>query len=278
MILWQKQVGAKWLATNEALLEEFSPGNVAIIARPGRVRSLVEVFCKSPSMAERLQRKFGGRATKLPRNWLAICQAPGSFAPLRIGNRLEIVRERMRPSRAAGSPQLIIPAAGAFGTGEHATTAMSLRLLECVTRSLAPGWRLLDAGTGTGILALAAARFGASHVLGLDNDPRAVAHARGNARLNHIRGVQFVRADVLAWRPTLRCDVITANLFSELLVAALPLFRRALRARGRIIISGILREQAPGVIRALSRSGFRLEEKRRRGKWVALLAAIRKPS
>jgi len=69
--------------------------------------------------------------------------------------------------------------------------------------------------------------------------------------LNHIRGAQFVRADVLVWRPAIRYDLIAANLFSELLIAALPIFRRTLRARGRMIVSGILREQASGVVRAL---------------------------
>ena len=272
MILWQKQASAEWLADNKALLEAFSPGNVAITARPGRVRSLVQVFCKNSSVAKELQRKFGGRATKLPRNWLVVFQPPRSLTPLRIGHRLEIVHEPTRTSKATDKPQLIIPAAGAFGTGEHATTAMSLRLLERATRSLAPGWRILDAGTGTGILALAAARGGAGRVLGLDNDPRAVAHARSNARLNRIRGTQFVRADVLTWRPAIRYDFITANLFSELLIAALPIFRRALRAEGRMIVSGVLREQASAVECALHRSGFHLKEKRRRGKWVALLA------
>jgi len=270
MILWQKRASARWLAAHEALLEKVAPGKVAIIARPGRVHSLAEVFCQNSSESEKLQRKFGGRAIKLPRNWLALYQSPRSLCPLRIGRRLQIVSEPIESSKH----QLIIPAAGAFGTGEHATTAMSLRLLEATTRSFAPGWRLLDAGTGTGILALAAIRFGAGQVLGLDNDPRAIAHARRNARLNRIRTARFVRADVLAWRPSQRYDFIAANLFSELLIAALPIFRRALRARGQIILSGLLREQVPGVLRALRRSGFCLKEKRRRGKWAALLAAL----
>ena len=270
VILWQKHASATWLATNEALLEEFSHGNLAITTRPDRVRSLVQVFCQTLSTAEELRRKFGGTTIRLRQNWLATYQPHASSAPLRIGHRLEIVGERTQPSKV----QLIIPAAGAFGTGEHATTAMSLRLLEATTRSFAPGWRLLDAGTGTGILALAAIRFGAGQVLGLDNDPRAIAHARRNARLNRIRTARFVRADVLAWRPSQRYDFIAANLFSELLIAALPIFRRALRARGQIILSGLLREQVPGVLRALRRSGFCLKEKRRRGKWAALLAAL----
>jgi len=268
MILWQNQASAKWLAAHEALLEKVAPGKVAIIARPGRVHSLVEVFCQDSSQSEQLLRKFGGRALKLPPNWLALYQSPRSLCPLRIGRRLQIVSGPIESSKH----QLAIPVAGAFGTGEHATTAMSLRLLERATRSLAPGWRMLDAGTGTGILALAAVRFGAGETLGLDHDPRTVAHARHNARLNRIRAARFVRADVLAWRPTHRYDLITANLFSELLIAALPIFRRALLTKGKLIVSGILREQSAAVQRALRRSAFHLEEKRRRGKWVALLA------
>ena len=114
MILWQKQASAKWLANNEALLEEFSPGNVAITTRPGRVRSLVQVFCPSHAQSKELRRKFGGTASKLPRNWLALYQPPRCLAPLRIGHRLEIVHERRPTSQAANEPQLLIPAAKAM--------------------------------------------------------------------------------------------------------------------------------------------------------------------
>jgi ribosomal protein L11 methyltransferase len=149
---------------------------------------------------------------------------------------------------------------------------MSLRLLEETTRKFPRGWRLLDAGTGTGILALAARRLGAGDVLGLEIDPRAVAIARENARRNHISRVKFVRADLLQWKPDAHYDVIAANLFSEILIAALPIFRRALARGGKTILSGILREQTESVIRALRETGFQLEKIRRRGKWVALLA------
>jgi ribosomal protein L11 methyltransferase len=151
---------------------------------------------------------------------------------------------------------------------------MSLRLLEEVTRHRPPGWRLLDAGTGTGILALAAHFFGARDVLGIDNDPRAIAHARKNALLNHIDGVKFLNCDLLAWKSQTRYDLIAANLFSETLIAAFPGLRRGLRATGRMIISGILLEQEKAVVSALRRTGFALEQSHRRGKWIALLAGI----
>ena len=270
MILWQKQVSLKWLARHESQLREISGCDLAIITRPGRARSLMQVTCRRQAKVARLLRNFGGIAEPLPGDWWKQSRAEGR-APIRIGRRLEIVSEPTDAPNSNRKSQLIIPAAGAFGTGEHATTAMSLRLLEEITRELPPGWRLFDAGTGTGILALAARKLGASEVLGLDLDPGAIAHARQNARLNHISRAKFIATDLLRWRAIVRYDLITANLFSELFIAALPIFRRSLRREGRLIVSGLLREQAETVVRALCHSGFPIEKQRRRGKWVALI-------
>ena len=267
--LWKKQASAAWLATNEPELAYLAGENLAIISRAGRARSIVQITCSRRSEALKLVRRFGGDLETLPRNWrqLAVADHP----PIRVGRRLEITSAPTQRHHAPRS-RLVIPAAGAFGTGEHATTALSLRLLEETTRSLPPGWGLLDAGTATGILALAARCLGAGEVFGVDNDPRAVAHARRNARLNQISQARFLARDILFCKPNANYDVVTANLFSELLIAALPIFRCALRRRGRLILSGILREQADSVVRALHRAGFRLEKTRRRGRWVALLA------
>lgn len=268
MLLWQKHAAAEWLAAHEFSLQEIAGREMAIISRPGQKRSLVQVLCRRRGLAERLVRNFGGAARPLPRD---LAQSQKAHPPIRVGRRLQVVSEPV--PELAKRTQLVIPAAGAFGTGEHATTAMSLRLLEESTRPLPRGWRLLDAGTGTGILALAARSLGADEVVGLDNDPRAIVHARENARLNHVARARFLGADVLVWKPADRYEIITANLFSELLIAALPRFRRALRAQGRLIISGILREQSAAVERALLRHRFALEKKRRRGKWIALSAS-----
>ncbi len=268
MYLWKYQASAPWLAAHETELEQTWPGAVAVIDRPGRTRVLVQVTCRTRAEASRLDRRFGGTTESLGKDWQQKFLAAAERAPLRIGRRLLITPH----DEPASDRELAIPAAGAFGTGDHATTAMSLRLLEETTRRLAPGWRLLDAGTGTGILALAARRFGAGEVLGLDSDPRAIAHAQANARRNRITRAKFVTADVLRWKPEGRFEIITANLFSELLIAALPNFRRALQPEGKLIVSGILREQTAEVLRALAARSFDLQKTRRRGKWVALHA------
>ncbi len=272
-ILWQKQATAEWLAVNEPQLMEIAGCDLAIIARPGRARTLVQVVCRGRRRSAQLLRVFGGTAEPVPRNWWQLAHSSQAHPPIPIGRRLEIVSQRSSSSASDDRLRLIIPAAGAFGTGEHSTTAMSLRLLEEATRKLPAGWRLLDAGTGTGILALAARRLNAVEVLGLDNDPRAVAQARQNARLNHIGRAKFTTADILRWKPHTRYEVVTANLFSELLIAALPILRRSLRPHGCLIASGILREQTGSVVHALGKARFHLAQQRSRGKWVALLAS-----
>ena len=271
MILWQKEASPRWLAKNEPHLEVVAGPNLVITSRPGRVRVLIQVICETQSLSRQLKRDFGGVARSMPRNWWKASASEPLSAPIRIGHRLEIVSEKSRIARHTETPQLIIPAAGAFGTGEHWTTAMSLRLLEETTARLPLGWRLLDVGTGTGILALAGRVFGAAEVLGLDNDQSAVLHARYNARLNHIGRAKFVLGSILQFKPVGRYEIVTANLFSELLIAALPVLHRALHPSGQLIVSGILRGQAESVVDAFRGNGLELDTLRRRGKWVALL-------
>jgi ribosomal protein L11 methyltransferase len=150
---------------------------------------------------------------------------------------------------------------------------MSLRLLEEITREMKCGWSMADLGTGSGILALAARRLGAKRVVAIDNDPWAISTAKGNARANGIEKVTFRVADARGWRPPGKMEVIVANLFSQLLVATLPTIRRYAAPWSRLILSGILRPQEAEVIHALKNNKFRVKEVRRRGKWIAILAA-----
>ncbi len=145
---------------------------------------------------------------------------------------------------------------------------MSLRFLEQLTRRWNPGWSLVDLGSGSGILALAAKRFGAGLVIGIDNDPAAISMAKSNARLNKIRGATFQLGDVHRWNSALETDVITANLYSDLLIEILP----KLRGGGWLILSGILRGQKDEFVRALQRNHLDIINMKRRGKWMAFLA------
>jgi ribosomal protein L11 methyltransferase len=265
MYLWRKHARNNWLQEQSHALTARYGGALATIDRPGKARTIVEVSCATRKEADQLHDEFGGVIERLASDWLQRFAKQTRTKPLRIGSRL-VVDRTSRPN------SIFIPAEAAFGTGEHATTAMCLRLLEQRTRDWKPGWTMLDAGTGSGILAIAARRFGAKRIVAIDNDPIACSTAQRNARANGVRGIEFREGDALRQRLPGKFDIITANLFSEILVDAMPIWARHLAKKGCLILSGILRSQEATVVAALRRNGFTPEETKRRGKWVALLA------
>jgi ribosomal protein L11 methyltransferase len=269
--LWRKRAELHWVKAHEGLLQARAFGQLVIVRKPGRKRLDLEIACRSRSDSSALLKEFGGRIEALPRNWLERFTR-GDSKPIKIGKRLIISSVRgtlvSRLSRHKGRRHIIIPASLAFGTGEHATTAMSLRFLEELTRCWNPDWSLVDLGTGSGILALAAKCFGAGQVIGIDNDPAAISVAKSNARLNKIRGATFQLGDVHKWNSAQKTDVITANLYSDLLIKILP----KLRGGAWLILSGILRSQQDELVQALHRSDIDVIRIKRRGKWVAILA------
>src|SRR5438046_2059456 len=184
MYLWRKSANPKWLSDNESGLRALAGDQLAIVERLNRKQLQIEVASKSRIKLQKLDRKFGGRVEKLPKSWLQ-----------------RLVGRKTQPLRV-GNETLVIPAGMAFGTGDHATTAMSLRLLEKLTRKWKPGWSIVDLGTGSGILALAARRFGAKQVMGIDNDPIAISAAKQSARSNKLSGVEFRVGDVRRWKST----------------------------------------------------------------------------
>ena len=279
MFVWRKRASAVWLAANEAPLCEIGGHRLAVISRPDRKSAIAEITGSSRRNLAKIRSRFGGTIEKLPRDWLKEFSRLQRSEPIKIGNRLTIYRSTTSKNRSRNKNRsLLIPAGAAFGTGEHPTTAMSLRLLERCTRfwgaqagslrSPEPERTLLDLGTGTGILALAAARFGAKRVIAIDHDPVAIATARENARRNKLDNIDYRVADVRRWSFPRRIEIITANLFSELLIEILPKLKRA----QRLILSGILRDQEAQFVRALKRNGIVIVEMRRRGKWIAILA------
>ncbi len=279
MFVWRKRASADWLAANEAALREVTGQQLAIISRPGRKNAIAEVAGSNRRDLENIRSHFGGTIEKLSRDWLTRFSGAQTTKPIKIGKRLIIYRSVPSKNRSRNkNTSLLIPAGTAFGTGEHATTAMSLRLLERCTRfwgaqaaslrSPEPERALLDLGTGSGILALAAARFGAKRVIAIDHDPIAIATAKENARRNKIDNIDFRVADLRRWKFPRKINIITANLFSELLIEILPRLKRA----QWLILSGILREQEARFLRALKRNGVAIVETRRRGKWIAILA------
>jgi ribosomal protein L11 methyltransferase len=287
MHLWHKLADRHWLSAHENSLQARSRGRLVITSRPGRKRLQLEIACTSRNVARKLTEEFGGRAEKWPRDWLKRFADLNKSKPLKIGKRLLISaalssrakRGTSRMTAAARShalrvPLLVIPASAAFGTGEHATTAMSLRLLERLSRKWEKGWSLADLGTGSGILALAAKRFGAGRVTGIDIDPRAISIAKANARLNKVDNADFRLGDVRRWKPEVRWDVIAANLYNELLISLVSKLKRS----NWLILSGVLHRQEDKLLRVLQKNNMEIASVKRRGKWIALVACKRRTS
>ncbi len=214
--VWRKLASAKWADAWVERLRGLDASRLAVIQMAGARGLRLEFYCLNRAEGERIVARFGGTLQPLrPESWRRR-GAPATAKPLRFGSRLVVTgrAEELAPLRAKypGRVVLAIPAALAFGTGEHATTAMCLRLLlTCAQARASMRWNLLDLGTGSGVLALAARALGAEAALGLDYDPPCVRTARENGRLNGVGGVKFAVADVHEWKPAQRWAVITAN-------------------------------------------------------------------
>lgn len=171
--------------------------------------------------------------------------------------------------------EIVIDPGQAFGTGAHASTRLCLELLLELGTLKRPGGALLDVGTGSGLLAIAAARLGFSPVLGLDNERESVEAASANAAVNgaaiEVRRLDL-RSQALPWltgtRRAPRQLVVVANLLRPLL---LELARRVDRAPDHLIAGGLLREEVDEVAGAFSgQLGLRERERRERGEWAAV--------
>jgi ribosomal protein L11 methyltransferase len=263
---WTRMTSAKWEEEWIERLQFLGPGRAAIIGWPGSRSVRIEAFCDEKT-GRLLVREFGGKLTKA-RDWISQPDQPRK--PLRIRGRLTLHGdEKSFEAHAGPGTPLLVPAGMAFGSGDHVTTASCLRMLCDASASLRPGWRAIDAGTGSGILAIAAAALGAAEVEAFDFDPACVRIARANARANGSRGVVVAQADVLKWKHAAAAEIVMANLFSDLLIQAAPRLRRATKRGGALIFSGVLRTQLAEVEAAFRKLGFEIERTIVRGKWSA---------
>jgi ribosomal protein L11 methyltransferase len=157
----------------------------------------------------------------------------------------------------------------AFGTGLHPTTQLCLEALEKLTQ---PGTKVLDIGTGSGILAIAAAKLGAATVTAVDNDPMAVKTARENAAANGVPGIVNVARGSLE-DVAGRYDLVVVNILARIIA---DMLRGGLESRmrpgGKIVTAGIIIDQETQVIKALEQGDFALSERQQRGDWVCLVA------
>jgi ribosomal protein L11 methyltransferase len=175
-------------------------------------------------------------------DWVRLTQA--QFNPIRISQRLWIVPTWHSPVDSDAISIVLDPGL-AFGTGSHPTTRLCLRWLDDNIRG---GESVLDYGCGSGILAIAALKLGASAAVGVDLDPQAVQASRDNAIANQADATFYLPDDA----PKLQADIVVANILTNPLKMLAPLLASVTRKGGRIVLSGILREQAEDVMKIYS--------------------------
>ena len=190
------------------------------------------------------------------------------YHPVRIGERCLIVPAWQEYTPASADEIVIRLEPGmAFGTGLHPTTRLALRLLE---HARPEGKRVLDVGTGSGILSIAAALYGAAHVLGTDIDPHAVKAATENARRNRVEERVEIRSGSLpADEPSF--DLVVVNILPHII---LQLFQEGLwahvRPGGELVLSGIVEPREVEILLAVAARGGEVVERLQEEDWIGL--------
>jgi ribosomal protein L11 methyltransferase len=209
-------------------------------------------------------------------NWMEAWKV--HYKPIPIGRRLMIVPAWMDSPQPDRIPIRINPGM-AFGTGTHPTTQLCLELLEgCIPdqSKTNPTFEIIDVGSGSGILSIAALKLGASRALAVDIDPESIANARENARLNGIGDELLIGrgsvAEILHGDFALRhAQLVLANILAPVIIRLLEAGLATLAEPGGVLLlSGILAEQEAAVLQAAQRAGLILADRRLSGDWVAM--------
>lgn len=200
--------------------------------------------------------------TVAEQDWVRLTQS--QFDPIPISPRLWIV-PTWHDAPDGNAINLKLDPGLAFGTGSHPTTRLCLRWLD---DHLAGGETLLDYGCGSGILAIAAVKLGATRVDGVDIDPQAVTASRDNAALNDVSARFFLPGELAPGQ----YDVVVANILTNPLKGMAPLLAARVRPGGWLVLSGILAEQADDVM-AVYRDWFVFDPPAIDEGWVRLAGA-----
>ena len=190
-----------------------------------------------------------------------------SIRPINIGERV-IVRQSWNPVDVpAGMVELVIDPKRAFGSGYHETTRL---LVQWIADEIRGGETVLDVGTGSGILAMTALRFGAALAVGIDNDEAAIECARENASLNGFGAELELRVGLAGTIGAERFDLIVANIDRKTLSGCVGKLGENLKAEGRALLSGLLEEDCTDLSGEIEAARGRITRKRSLGEWAAL--------
>lgn len=261
---WMHEEGAQGVEVRDDELLP-PPGEPPVTEGFARVIGYFGEDADAEGILERLQGHFPEATFELERlddqPWAETWKL--HFHPLRVREDFWVLPPW--EEKPAGARAIVIEPGMAFGTGGHETTALCLDIL---VDALTPGASVFDLGCGSGILGIAAAALGAGRVLLVDNDPVSVTVARENADENGFPSIETSGAPVEAIGD--RFDLILANILANTLIdLAEPIVDR-MNPKGRVVLSGIMLDQAADVRRAYEKLGLRFVEERTQGEWSAL--------
>jgi len=251
----------------ERLIAYF-PNDRGFRAKGGKIRS----FLRSVSQLHPGSFTFHHRVIK-EEKWAETWKA--NFKPLQITPRLVVKPPWEEYAQQKGELVIEIDPGMAFGTGTHPSTQMCLRALEEVVHSSSPPLSMLDVGTGSGILAIAARKLGVRQVLAIDIDPVAIDCARKNAAVNNInRGIDFRVGSLDGLRR--KFDISVANLLPQELLQMAPFLPKRVSSGGTLIISGLLRGQKKEIFAPFSRQDLEILRSQESKGWSCLVLRSRK--
>ena len=190
------------------------------------------------------------------------------FHTEKIGARTVIKPTWEEYEAKAGEIVVELDPGAAFGTGQHATTSLCIRALEDLVR---PGMTVFDVGTGSGVLAIVAAKLGAKRVEAVDFDPVAVRVARENVRQNGAEDVVHTERSDLLKSVAGEADLIIANIIADIIVRLFGEVKGSLAAGGTMLLSGIIEDRLADVVEAAGRHGFSVEKIEQEKGWAAVV-------
>ena len=203
------------------------------------------------------------------------------YRPLAIGKTIYIVPEWERDTAQIpeGCTSILMNPGLTFGTGSHASTQLCL---EGIEEFIVPGKSVLDLGCGSGILAIAALRLGASHATGVDIDPKAVDVSYENAELNGIGKdrCKFLAGNVIADKSLvaelkeLKAPLVLANIVADVIIPLAPVVPELLAEGGTFVCSGIIDKRGDEVAAALEKNGLKVIRRFEKNGWIALAAQV----
>lgn len=202
------------------------------------------------------------------------------YQPIPIGEKLLIVPEWLHPENPEGRVPVLLDPGMIFGTGAHASTQMCLKALE---KHLQGGETVIDLGSGSGILSIAALLLGADRAVGVDIDPKAEDIARENAALNHLTAPRFTATtgNVIGDEAMMRTlsqekyDVVLANIVADVIIPLAPVVPHFLKDSGVFICSGVLNTRLAEVESAIRAAGLQVVAQQEQNDWCCLTAQRR---